>query len=179
MKAGLGIPSLEEQPPSRQAVRAEMEATRIAFHGLLASMTLEDWRRRSVILEWTNGQLAAHILSYVSAVIPRGVRFAQKGKRTAGFPPWLVKTGLADRINVLSARWIARNLTPASTRAAYDEAHGALLALLEETPEDEWWKSTYIFGKQMTIRELFMSHARHLEEHLPHVRHDPHLLPTL
>ncbi len=173
MKASLSSLSLDSQPPSRQAIRAELEAARIAFHDLLARMSSEDWRRQSSILAWTNGHLSTHILSYLTIVLPRGVRYAQKGRRTAGFPPLLVRLGIADRANKRAARWLARRHTPTTLRAAYDQAHADFLTLLDQVPEGDWEKSTYVLGKSMTILELFLVHAAHFDEHRPQVRHYP------
>lgn len=45
-----------------ELIRSELESARASFHALLASLSEEDLRRRSLNPGWTNGEILAHIV---------------------------------------------------------------------------------------------------------------------
>jgi hypothetical protein len=84
-------------PPDRERVREQLEATRHAFHGLVARVSADDWRRRSAISAWTIGEVLVHITVYLTVVIPRGVAGGADGE-TLGRLSALRRKLLAGRL---------------------------------------------------------------------------------
>ena len=62
--------------PDRTALRAEIESARKDFHELLASLSDEDWRKKSANPAWSVGQLMWHL--------GRGAEFSVRLSSTAG-----------------------------------------------------------------------------------------------
>ena len=149
--------------PDREAVRAELEATRTAFHDLLKSLSPEDWKRKSGNSAWTVGQLMWHI-PWATGYLPRVVAACRKGK---GFnpPAWLM-----DPVNVLVTRLGSRGATPESVAAKYDATHATLIACLEGVKDSEWQLSVRSFGDRYTIESAFHGVAEHFREHEADIR---------
>jgi hypothetical protein len=64
----------------------------------------------------------------------------------------------------------ARNATRQSTLEAYNQAHHALLSILEELPEDAWSKGILYPKKYRTIEQLALRPVEHFTEHLEHLQ---------
>lgn len=150
--------------PDRDAIRAELEATRAAFHVLLASVSDGDWQRKSRNPAWTNREVLAHITGYLT-LLPRFVGGARQGK---GFPkPPLV---LSRHLGTLFTRWAARKQTPRSLAQRYDAAHATALALLDGIRDEEWHRGASFPSGYQTVASFFRIHARHFAEHAAQVR---------
>jgi hypothetical protein len=152
-------------PPDRAVLRAELEATRDAFHGLVGRLSPADWRRKSSVPDWTVGEVAVHVTVYLTTVIPRGVSFARAGRRGGGFPPAIAHSPIGDWLNTAWARWLARRETPESLLRVYDAAHDDVLRLLDSVGDVEWTKTTYTLGRRMSVHELFHVHPVHFLDH--------------
>ena len=148
----------------REALRAELETTRAAFHELLNSLSPADLRRRSGNAAWTVGQLIYH-LAWAAGFVPSGVQSARKGR---GFNP---PAFLADRVNVIATRLGARRATKSSIAAKYDAAHAKILAALGSVGDGDWQRGVKTFGEYLTVGDVFHSVARHFEENAADIRH--------
>ncbi len=142
----------------REALRAELEATRAAYTRLADRLTPADWRLTTSNSAWTVGQLMWH-LAWAAGFVPSGVAGAKRGR---GFNP---PPAIADRINVLYTRWGARNATPASVKRRYDNAHAKVLTTLAGVKDDEWERGAKTFGDYLTVEGLFHSVTNHFREH--------------
>ena len=144
--------------PDREAVRAELEATRTAFHELLKSLSPEDWKRKSGNRAWTVKQLLWHI-PWATGYVPRVVNDCRQGK---GFnpPAWLM-----DPVNVLITRIGSRGATPQSVADKYAAGHAALISCLEGVRDDEWQKGVTTYGNYNTIASNFHNVTEHFKEH--------------
>jgi DinB superfamily len=149
--------------PDKAAIRAELEATRTAFHQLLDSLSDADWKRRSRNPAWSVRQIMYHI-AWVAALAPGGVESAKKGK---GFNP---PSFLVNPLNVLATRVGARGKTRAGIGRKYDEAHAKMLASLDAVHDDDWQKGVTNFGEYATVEQTFRSVKAHFDEHAAEVR---------
>jgi hypothetical protein len=147
----------------RDAIRAELESTRAAYHTLLNSIPEADWQRKSGNRAWTVKQLMSHLAS-APAYTAGSIGMVRRGK---GFNPpgFLVNT-----FNVLTPRWGARGATPESAGEQYDAGHEKLIALLDTVEDGEWQKGSRFFGQHQTIEQLFRSVPEHFKEHEPDIR---------
>jgi hypothetical protein len=133
------------------------------------ALPAEAWDRPSVVPSWTVGEVAVHITSYLTIVIPTGVAAAREGRRWGGLPPWIAHSPLGDRLNQLGTRWLARDQNAQSVLLTYERAHLAVLQLLHWMPDSDWHRRTYTLGRVMSVGELFHIHAAHFEDHRPHI----------
>lgn len=144
--------------PDKDAIRAELGTTRTAYLDLLASLSPEDWKKRSANPSWTVGQLMWHI-PWGASFYPQAVEQCRKGK---GFnpPQWL-----ANPVNALFTRFASRGATPESVAKKYDDAHTAILTCLETVQDDEWRKGVKSFNEYHTIESNFHAVTDHFREH--------------
>ncbi len=143
---------------TREAFRAELEATRSHYHDLLNTLSDEDWNKKSGNPAWNVRQLMWH-LGRGMEFFGEAIGYCRRGK--APNPPgFLVNTG-----NVLLTRLGSRGATPKSVAEKYEAAHSALLAALEGVQDDEWHKGVTAYGTQYTIESSFQGGKHHFEEH--------------
>ena len=154
--------------PLHQALRAELEASRQAFHALLATLAPADWTRPSLNPAWTIGEVLWHIAGYLF-LIPQQLVWLQTGT----FPDQSQRSAdELNRGNVQQTRAGAKAQTLISIAQAYEEGHALTLAALRRVRDDEWpigvrmadMGPTFT-GEYRTIETLFRYHARHFAEH--------------
>lgn len=144
--------------PDRSALHAEIESARKDFHELLASLSDEDWRKKSANRAWSVGQLMWH-MAWGLEFTPKAVGYCRKGKGPNP-PSWLVGPG-----NMLITRFGSRGAKPESIAEKYDQGHAAILQTLEGVGDDEWHKGARAYGIDYTIESLFREVAVHFREH--------------
>jgi len=143
---------------TRESARAEMEATRAAFHELLDSLSEAEFRKQSGNGAWSNGQLMWHCAWGIS-YIPQGVGRCRSGKDLK------LPRGLFDLLNPWITRWGSRGITKQSIGKKYDEANAAALKVLETIKDDEWSRGVKMAGTPITIESEFRMPAVHFDEH--------------
>lgn len=158
--------STRYKQPQHEAIRAEMEASRQAFHALLNEIPAADWRRNSVATAFTVAELFEHIVHGIE-LIPDEIEAIRKGKNYLNFPTWLT-----SRVNLFMTRRAARKATPQSIARRYDAAHAEALRLLEKVRDDEWHKGAHFFGEgYWTMEFVFRGNVTlHFEEHAAQIR---------
>lgn len=145
---------------NREALRAELEATRGEFHRLLDSISPGRWRGKSPGSEWTVAEVFVH-LTWALEYLPREVSGAQRGKGMFNFPKWL-----ADPASYWYIRLVARNSTPESVGRRYDAAMDAAIKSLETVPDSNWGQGARFYAEGFhTVADLFRVPAKHLAEH--------------
>jgi len=154
---------IDRVAPDRNAIRSQFEATRTAFHGLLESLSADDWKGKSGNEGWTVGQLMWHI-AWGAGYFPQGVEACRKGK--APNPP----TWLMNPANLLVTRLGSRGATPTSVAEKYDRAHAAILECLDGVGDDEWQLGVKAFGRYTTIEGTFERFSEHYLEHETEIR---------
>lgn len=147
----------------RAALRAELEATRTAFHALLNSLSADEWRQKSPTSAWTMAEVAVH-LTWALEQLPQEIASARRGKGMFNSPKRLER--LADWVSYWLTRWLARNATPEAIGRRYDAAMTAVIRTLDEIQESDWGLGAPFYGHGFyTIAELFHTPAAHLAEH--------------
>ena len=153
------------RPPERETIRAELAATRAAFHHLLDGLTDDDLRRRSGNPAWTVGAVLAHLVSSL-ALLPREVAAARRGKGMYNFPPFL-----RDRLNATATRLGGHGQTVQRLRRRYDAAYEAALRTLDGVRDDEFGRGARFWSEGFRdIAGLYRAQAHHLAEHGDDVR---------
>src|SRR5689334_24571631 len=138
--------------PDLAAIRADMEATRTAYHQLLDSLSDADLQRPCAISKWTIQEVLCHMTLLIEQAVPMMVKQARKGKPM----PKLLDTRFGHWMNYQMAVRAARKATPAVIGQRYDAAHSNLLRLLESVREREWTLPTgYPDGRPLTMETVF------------------------
>jgi len=150
--------SSTQSVPDREAIRAELEATKAGYHELLASLSDADWKKKSANPAWNVRQLMWH-LAWGNGFIPDGVKSCKKEK---GFNP---PQGIADLGNKWWTRFGSRSATPQSVAEKYDKVHEEIIGTLEGVQGDEWSKGTRMFGEYQTVESTLRSAISHFKEH--------------
>ena len=143
---------------TREAIRAELEATRSQYHELRNSLSDEDWKKKSGNPAWNVRQLMWH-LAWAGGFTASGVESCRKGKGTNP-PNWI-----ADVANTWMTRIGSRGATKQSVGEKYDAVHQKVLASLEGVQDDEWQKGARVFSRDMTIEKTFRDMVEHFKEH--------------
>ena len=142
------------------ALRAELEATRTAFHTLLDSVSITGWRQKGSSSAWTIGEIFVH-LTWALEYLPKEVESARHGHGMFNLPKQL-----SDALSYWYIRWIARTATPVSIGRRYDKAMDATIALLDTIPDDDWKLGADFYGEGFhSVEDLFLAPARHFNEH--------------
>ncbi len=142
----------------RAAVRADIEAVRSEYNSLLDSLSADDWKTKTANPAWTVGNLMWH-LGFGAEFFSQAIGYCRKGKGPN--PPQF----LIDPANRLITLFRSRGATPESVRTQYDKATNALLALLDGVKDDEWQKTTKIYGAAYTIESACRGPREHWDEH--------------
>jgi hypothetical protein len=144
----------------RVAIRAELEATRLAFRTLLDATSDERWCRTSPTTKWTEGQVLVH-LTWALEQLPKEVASAGRGKGMFNYPK-----RLADPLSYWYTRWIARTATRESIGQRYAAAMTAVVMSLDNVQESDWERGARFYGERFyTVAELFHTPADHLAQH--------------
>jgi hypothetical protein len=150
--------------PDREALRAQLEETRLAFHTLVESLTEAQWHSKIRSTAWTVGEVMTH-LALSLAFKPETIAHVRRGKNHLNLPPWLT-----PRIGYLLVKYSARRKTRHSILARYDQAHGALLACLDGITDQEWNLGAFCYGEgYKTLREVCQAPVSHFQEHAAQV----------
>jgi DinB superfamily len=147
--------------PDREAIRAQLEDTRRAYHELVGSISSDDWTKTTANPGWGVGQILWH-LAWGAGFFPEGVEQCRKGK--ARNPP----TWIMNPMNKLFTRIGSRRATPQRVLEKYDANHARILACLEGVQDDEWNKGVKplgAFGVYKTTESVFHSVTSHFKEH--------------
>ena len=153
--------------PDRAALRADLDATRAAFHALLRSLSDTDLARPSSETDWTVKEELWHV-AYAVGYLRGGIVRAQRGA-ARGAPP--IPIWLRDWISLRLVRYQARRATRADLARFYDRQHARLLATLAATRPPDWSRRVKMFGEQeRPLEGLFRRPITHFAEHAAQIR---------
>lgn len=153
------------QPPTKEKIREELEATRQAYHELVASLAEDDWQKMTQDTSWTVGELLVH-LAYYLETLPRIIDHAGKGRSFMNMPGFV-----RNRLNEFYTRRAARKENLQSVVLRYDRAHEAALALVDSVDESLWNKSIPFFGMgEKPVSFLLRIPKYHFRDHAEHIR---------
>lgn len=166
----VGQPEPSEGGSLSEEIRAELDATRQAYRGLLASLSDEDWPKPSGNPAWTVGQLMVH-MTFAPRMLSADVKLIRRGGWMPKLPAFLFNWS-----NVLMTRWSARKESVHTVGALYDAAHDNALRVLETIQDEEWslgreypdWDP--MLSGYVTLERLFRYLAIHFKAHEEQVR---------
>lgn len=154
----------------REALRAELEDTRKAYHALLADIPDTAWEKPTANPAWNVRQMMWH-MTMAPRFLPQDIKMLRNG-RSFKPPAWLF-----NWLNIWYTRWGSRQATKASVAAAYDVAHEEVIALLDTIRDDEWNLAgeypdinANLPGGQQTIADIFHYLTIHFREHEADIR---------
>lgn len=149
-----------QQVINREAIRAELEATRARFHRILDAVSGDRWLQKSPTSKWTVREVMVHV-TFTLEYLPKEITMARRGKGMFNIPK-----PIADPGSYWLTRWEARKATPESLRRRYDAAMAATIQMLETVPDSDWLLGANFYGEGFhTVEDLFQAAARHLAEH--------------
>ena len=161
---------LPGQPPDREAIRSELEATRQAYHDLLGEIPQDALEAPTANPAWNVRQVLYHITMAVR-MTPQDIKMI-RSRRFFAPPAWLF-----NLLNDWITRWGARQQTAASLAQAYDQAHSTLMALVDDLSDDELQLSGHypnvggeMTGGDRTIADIIHFLTLHFVEHESDVR---------
>lgn len=150
--------------PDREALRAQLEETRMAFHALVESLTEEEWHSKTATTAWTVCEVLTHVADGRARLLA-AIAHVRQGKNYFNLPSWL-----RDPLIRWLGTWSARGQTPESILRRYDQAHTAFLAILEGIRDDEWSRGAQCFGDgYKTVLDLCVLPKSHFQEHAAQV----------
>ncbi len=155
---------------SREALIAELEGTRMAYHNLLDEISTDAWEYPSGNPAWNIREMAYH-MTMATANLPIDIKLIRSGRMFTP-PAWLFNT-----LNVPYTRRKARKQTPGKLHVAYDIAHADMLKLLDELTDDELQLTgnypnlnDNMPGGKHTIAQMFQYVTLHFWEHETDIR---------
>lgn len=149
---------------TREQLRQELEATRLAYHELLEAIPEWGWERPTANPAWNVRQTMFH-MTLAPRFLPGDVAMLRRGW-VPKVPAWLF-----DLLNKWYTRWAGARQTRTSLAAEYDRRHEAVLALLETIRPEEWALAGEYpainenLAGTRTIAEMFHYLTVHFEEH--------------
>lgn len=161
----------EETAPTstRETLRRELEATRLAYHELLADIPEAAWDRPTANPAWTVRQMMFH-MTLALRFLPADIAL-MRGGRVPPIPTWLF-----NRANEWFTRLAAKRQTRASLAAEYDKRHESIMALLQTIEPHEWTVAVQYpdinrnLQGMRTIADMFRYITVHFNEHAADVR---------
>jgi hypothetical protein len=152
-----------QEASRRDALRAELEATRAAFHGLVRSFDGPPWQQKSITTDWTFGEVLVH-LTWALEQLPQEIDSARRNKGMFNFPRWLA--WLVNPLSYWYGRSLARGARPDDICRRYDGAMDATLIKLDTIQDDEWSQGADFYGEGFhSIEDLFHTPAKHFADH--------------
>lgn len=152
------------EDPIREAIRRELEETRLAYHNLLAAIPDDAWERPTANPSWNVRQVLFHI-TIAYKFLPQDLKLL-RSERMIPFPK-----SLFNLLNDWYTRWAARNHDRESLSAEFDKQHNNILRLLDTIQPDEWQRSGIypdinenLAGEQ-NIADMFHYITVHFREH--------------
>lgn len=154
---------------TRERLRGELQATRRAYHELLAEIPDAAWDRPTANPAWTVRQMMFHI-TLALRFLPADVALMRRGRMPA-VPAWLF-----NGVNEWYTRFMGSRQTRASLAAEYDKRHAAVVSLLESIEPQEWTLTgeypdinRNLEGTR-SMADMFHYISVHFEEHAADIR---------
>ncbi|MBX3070112.1 MAG: DinB family protein [Thermomicrobiales bacterium] len=149
-----------DRQPAHDEMRAQLAATREAFHSLLDKLSDDDLQQPSLNPKWTNGALLSHIIVSLR-FLPLAVASAKRGRGMFNLP-----APVFDPVNATIASVLGKHQSIASLRHRYDSAFDAALTRLDGVQPEELQRGANFYRSGFhDIRRLYESQAHHLAEH--------------
>ena len=160
-----------------ERLRSDLEASRAAFHPLVASFSEQGWDAPSANPGWTNGQLLFHIAFAFMLVPPLYHIMRLFGSVPSAWSRRFAvlldaSTPFFNRVNAVGPRLGARIYRGEALGRKFDRVHTAIGKKLDSIRDEEWARGMYYpthwdprFGEYVTLEELFRYPIVHFEHH--------------
>ncbi len=149
-----------------QAVREQLEQTRVEYRGLIGGLRGADLELRPAGMSWTNRQIAWHI----AYSLGRFTQTADSIRRGGGNKPPPPLWALIGLWLSLGARIRSARATRASVLALFERGHAAALSLLDEMQAADWQRRGVVLGAERTPADLYAYMREHFVEHAAAIR---------
>lgn len=162
---------------TKDAIRAELEATRTAFHALTQSLSPADLNGRSKNPAWTNAEVLFHI-TFAFMIIPSLlwlVRFFGRLPKPWSQPFATLlnsSTPFFNWINGLAPHGGARVYHGERLERKYDRTHAHIVRLLDRLPDEALQRGMYypdkwdgLFQSYMTLADVLVYPTIHFRFH--------------
>lgn len=146
--------------------RAALAEAREQFRELVLGLSEADWARQSDNGGWTNGQLCWHIAFGAGA----GKRTVARLRQNKGINPPGPMLAVFNVMSLWMVRIRARNATPQSVLAFFDEGLATTQGFIDTVGEDEWSNGGIFLGTPMTVGGAFGFLRDHVAEHAADIR---------
>ena len=170
----------------KDALRSELEASRLAFHALLGSFSEAELKQQSLNPGWTNEEVLWHMamgFMVLRTLLPLA-RFFGRFPKSCSRPLARVLdrcTTPFNWINALGTRLGGRVWTPTSLGKTIDGVHARLVKALDALSERKWQRGGMYaptrwdpvsFNDYMTLEDMFRMPLRHFAFHLKQLARD-------
>ena len=167
----------------KERLRAELEAARVTFHTILASLSDAQLRQPSKNPAWTNQQLVFH-MAFGFFLLPSLIRIVL----VLGRLPLPVSRLFARLLNSVTVpfNWInaagpslvGPRFTRRALAATFDRVHAHVLRRIDAIREDDLELGMYypsrwepLFQDYMTLEDILRYPVLHVRSHLQHINH--------
>jgi hypothetical protein len=160
---------------TREQLGAEIEATRRAYHHLLAEVPESAYGQPSGNPAWTIGDVLYH-MSLAPRLLGTDLKLILNFNWAYRLIPLVVPKALFNGLNARLTRFGARRPSRTFFAKAYDRAHGAALRALDTVPDSAWQRRVYypdwdpLLSGWVTVERLFHYVGRHYESHAEQIR---------
>ena len=171
----------EIQTNVKEDILGEFQATQMAFHKLLASLTEQDFQKQSLNPGWTNGDILAHMtfgFIIVNVLLPLAWLWGKLPKNSSKPFAWLLNaiTVPFNWFNALGARMQGKVFTRTRVGIIFDKTYSSLLKKVASLKEHEMERGMYYpfkwdsnFSEFMTLEKLFHYPVLHFNFHLTQI----------
>lgn len=154
----------------RDELREEIEATRAAYHQLLARVPDEALKRPSDNPAWTIGEVLFHMSLAPRLMVADVSMITGQSKVYQRFPK-LIPRALFDWANKVYTRSKGKNLSRQQLADEYDQATTNILRTLESVQDEDFEKSAIypgwdpLLAGEVTLVHLFHYVKAHFDVH--------------
>jgi DinB family protein len=168
---------------TKETLRSELEASRLAFHALLDWLSKADLKKQSLNAGWTNEELLFHMaLAFfvLTSLLPLARLFGHLPKAFS-HPLAQMLNGCTrpfNWINALGTRLGGRVMTSKSLGKTFDWANAHLVKALYTFSDEDWQRcgmyaptrwDAVSFKDYMTLEDLFRMPLLHFNFHLKQI----------
>jgi hypothetical protein len=160
---------------TREQLRQEIEATKVAFHQLLDSIPEEAYDLPSDNPAWNVGEVFYH-MSIAPRLLGNDVKMITRQNWIYRLVPILIPKAVFDWLNKVLTRYGARNLSRDFLAREYDKAHDATVKALDGVADDDFAKHLHypdwdpLLSGEVTLERLFHYVKAHFDSHAEQIK---------
>ncbi len=148
----------------KQELRQELADSLAEFHSTVKKLSDDQWSLRSGNSKWTMGGQLVHI-GIGLGTVPLRIESARKDKAIQSMPPFVFHF-----LNTRLTRKLERQHDLRSVGNYVNQQFAAAIDVLDGIRDAEWDLVSRTFIQRWTVRQVFENQAKHIREHLGHVK---------